>query len=78
MLGSGAKFTEMPKNSVIKINHILTLCLKIITDAKIFVLNKIPNLEKQKNQQKTWKHAEADRHLKRKEKSVLLTLYLKF
>lgn len=50
------------------------LCLKIITvGAKIFMLNKIPNLEKQKNQ-----HAEADRHLKPKEKSVLLTLYLKF
>lgn len=49
MLGSGAKFTEMPKNSVIKINHILMLCLKIIrVDAKIFMLNKIPNLEKQK------------------------------
>lgn len=79
MLGSGAKFTEMPKNSVIKINHMLMLCLKIITvDAKIFMLNKIPNLEKQKNQQKPWKHAEADRHLKPKEKSVLLTLYLKF
>lgn len=83
MLGSGAKFTEMPENSVIKINHILMLCLKIITvDAKIFMLSKIPNLEKQKNQQKTWKHAEchaeADRHLKPKEKSVLLTLYLKF
>lgn len=49
MLGSGAKFTEMPKNSVIKINHILMLCLKIITvDAKIFMLNKIPNLENKK------------------------------
>lgn len=38
--------------------------------------------KKKKNQQKTWKHAEChaepDRHLKPKEKSVLLTLYLKF
>lgn len=39
--------TEMPKISVIRINHILMQCLKVITmDAKISILNKIPNLEK--------------------------------
>lgn len=74
MLGSGTKCTEMPKNSVIKINHILMQCLKIITiGAKIFMLNNIPNLLKKKKQKHAGCHVEPDRHLKPKEKSVLLT-----